>query len=211
VVRLEGVQRRDGNGDALRGSGCPGREDLQQRVLDPALGGGEAGVLGIEQDRQIPLTLIGRLVGSGDDDLEAKILSEIIDGQLVALAGVDDDDASAAALEPHLDGRRREGGEQRYVHGADSPQAQENRHQVGALSHQRRHPVPGPDTQRGESGGGLFRPALQPPVRKVPGLKVGIDDRERHTFARVPVAEQLCGDDTPGELRRERQSVAGDL
>jgi len=109
------------------------------------------------------------------------------------LRRIADDHARAAARQPGVDRGWRERGEQRYVHRAQPPDAEQGDQVLPALAHQRGDPVPGADAEPGEAGGERVRLGAQLAVGYVDTGQVRVDNGERDRVGVVAVAEDVGG------------------
>ena len=118
--------------------------------------------------------------------------------ELGALVAVDDHNLGRRSGQPHRDRRRRERGEQRYVHRAQPPDPQQRDDELLGLAHQHADTITRTDPdvrQRCRAPLGLHPKAS---IRHVMHGQVWFDDRERHPIGRMIVTQQ------PGDARIRR-------
>ncbi len=128
---------------------------------------------------------------TGHDDLPRHVGGKIgARGELARLVVVGHDHLGAAGVEPEGDRRRREGGEQRHVHRAATPDAENRDHQIRGLAHERGDVVAGFDTEIRQRRGEARRAFPKLTVGEVGGTQIGVDDGERHRIGGVVVAQQ---------------------
>lgn len=192
LIRVEGGQRAQRNRHALRSSGGATGEQLHQQSVAADRHGFRQLARAVAEQVRHAEAARGRV--TADDDLPRCVGRYVGPRrQLRRLVGIGDDDRGAARLQPERDGGRRECGEQRNMHRPATPDPQQRHHQVRRLRHQRRDPITLPDAEFRQPSGESRRALPQFTIGEIGRGQITLDDGERDSVRRMPIAQQVRG------------------